>query len=258
MGTHSRSAIRWLAAAAGGAVGAYTAYVGATWYRYGQVQRPDPAGEDHLLDRFLPSYEVVERHHRRVDAPAAITLEVARTMELLRLPLVRAIFRGRELILGAAPDVRERARGMLADLQSLGWVVLAENPGREVVVGAVTKPWEANVTFRSIPPDEFLAFAEPGYVKIAWTLRADPISPGESIFRTETRAVATDAVARAKFRRYWAFLSPGMTLIRWLSLSPLKEEAERRARAAGERTDPSLSPRPLHTARSPEQARPVG
>jgi hypothetical protein len=45
--------------------------------------------------------------------------------------------------------------------------VLADVPEREVVVGAVTKPWEANVTFRALPPDQFAGFAEPGFVKIA-------------------------------------------------------------------------------------------
>ena len=70
-------------------------------------------------------------------------------------------------------------------------------------------------------------------MKIAWTLRADPLGANESVFRTETRAIATDAAARAKFRRYWSFLSPGIALIRLMSLRPVKSEAERRARMAG-------------------------
>jgi hypothetical protein len=65
-------------------------------------------------------------------------------------------------------------------------------------------PWEANPVFRALPPSEFAAFNVPGFVKIAWTLRADPTGDHESVFRTETRAVATDASARARFRRYWA------------------------------------------------------
>jgi hypothetical protein len=48
------------------------------------------------------------------------------------------------------------------------------------------------------------------------------------MYRTETRAVATDASARAKFRWYWSRLSPGIWLIRRLSLHPLKTAAERR------------------------------
>ena len=55
----------------------------------------------------------------------------------------------------------------------------------------------------------------------------------ESIFRTETRVMTTDPAARAKFRRYWSFPSPGIILIRWVSLRPLKAEAERRARDEG-------------------------
>ena len=79
--------------------------------------------------------------------------------------------------------------------------MLAEIPGREIVMGAVTQPWMANVVFRALPPDEFASFHEPDYVKIVWTLRADPRGPSESTFRTETRAVATDPGPRARFRR---------------------------------------------------------
>jgi hypothetical protein len=114
---------------------------------------------------------------------------------------VSAIFKTRELVLRAIPDERPQPRGVLAATLALGWGVLAEVPDREVVVGAVTKPWEANVTFHALPADQFAAFSEPGFVKIAWTLRADPIDDDTSVFRTETRAVATDATARARFRR---------------------------------------------------------
>jgi len=41
---------------------------------------------------------------------------------------------------------------------------------------------------------------------------------------------AAMANTRARFRRYWAFASPGLALIRRLSLRPLKRDAERRAR----------------------------
>jgi hypothetical protein len=228
--THSASGRRWLATAAGVAAGVYGAYVGATWAGYGRPARPSPDEEDPLLDHFMPRYDVVERHRVRVDAPAATALEVASHLDLFDLPAVRAIFKGRELLLGSAPGERPAARGMLEAVQALGWVVLADDPGREVVLGAVTKPWEANPTFRSVPPDDFRAFAEPDYVKIAWTLRADPAGRGASVFRTETRAVATDASARARFRVYWSLLSPGIFLIRWLSLGPVKARAERQAR----------------------------
>jgi hypothetical protein len=229
--TPLRSVARWSGAGAGLAAAAYATYVGYAWARYGHACEAAPAERDDLLDRFMPVYDVADRHHVRVGAPASITLAAAKDMDLLRSPLARAIFKGRELILGSQPDNRPRPRGLLADVQSLGWGVLAEVPGREIVVGAVTKPWEANPTFRALPPQEFAAFCEREYVKIVWTLRADPVGPADSIFRTETRAAATDSTARDRFRWYWSFLSPGIILIRWTTLGPLKREAERRARA---------------------------
>jgi len=224
-----RTAARWSAAALGVAAAAYGTYAGVTWYRYGHAAPPSSAEEDRLLDGFIRTYEVVERHQIRIAAPAAVTLAAARETDLQGSRLIRTIIRAREVILGATPDDRPRPRGLLAETQSLGWGVLAEIPGREVVVGAVTKPWEANVTFRALPPDQFATFNEPGYVKIVWTLRAVPITATESLFRTETRAIATDAAARRKFRRYWSLLSPGIIAIRWAVLGPLKKEAERRA-----------------------------
>ena len=184
---------------------------------------------DPLLDCFMPRYDTVERHHIKVAAPADLTLLAASEMDLQQSCLIRAIFKGRELALGADPDTQARPRGLLALTRRLGWGVLTETPGREIVMGAVTQPWQSNVVFRALPPDQFMSFDEPGYVKIAWTLRADPVGNTESIFRTETRVVATDAAARAKFRKYWTWVSPGVVLIRWLSLSLVKEDAERRA-----------------------------
>ena len=225
-----RNSLRWSAAGAGLAAAGYAAYVGVTWARYGHAARPTPDEHDQLLDRFLPAYDVVDRHHIHVAAPAALTLAAAADADPFDVPAVRAIFKGREMILRAAPDNRPRPRGLLADMRSIGWVVLAETPGHEIVVGAVTKPWEPHVTFRSIPADAYASFNEPDYVKIVWTLRADPIGDTASIFRTETRAAATDPSARAKFRRYWAFLSPGIILIRRMMVGPVKAEAERRSR----------------------------
>jgi len=222
------TSLRWSAAAAGLAAAGYAAYVGTTWARYGHPAPPLPDERDELLDRFLPVYDVVDRHHVHVAAPAAVTLATAAQVDLFDVFAVRAVFKGRQLMLRGALDERPRPRGLLAEVRSLGWVVLAEIPGREIVLGAVTRPWEANVIFRSIPAEAFAAFDERDYVKIVWTLRADPAGDSASIFRTETRAAATDPWARVQFRRYWAFLSPGIILIRRMMLGQVQAAAEGR------------------------------
>jgi len=149
----------------------------------------------------------------------------------MQSPIIRAIFKARELALGAQPDPGQRPRGVVAFTKSIGWAVLAEVPGREVVMGAVTQPWNPNVVFRPMTPDEFVRFNEPDYVKIVWTLRVDPVNEHECVFRHETRVTTTDSVARAKFHRYWAVFSPGIKVLRWLLLPQVRAEAERRVAA---------------------------
>jgi len=225
------AAVRWTAAGAGFAAGTYAALAATAWCRYGRVaDRSAGDDADALLDHFMPDYEIVERHHVGVAAPADVVLAAASEMFLERSPIIRAIFKARELVMRSRPSRAPDTRPFLAQMEAIGWGTLAEIPGREVVMGAVTQPWKADVVFRKLPPDAFAGFDEPEYVKIAWTLRADPVAANRSIFRTETRGVATDRAARVRFRRYWSLASPGIALVRWMSLGPLKADAERRFR----------------------------
>ena len=228
--SYLRTAAGCLAGGAALAAAGYAAYAGAAYMRYGHARPPRNGDEqDPLLDRFMPLYDIVERHHIRVNAPADVTLAAARELDVQQSPIVRAVFRGRELMFGSEPSAPPSHATLISAVLSIGWGVLADRDGREIVFGAVTRPWEANPVFRDLVPREFILFAEPDYVKIAWTLRADPVDKTTSIFRTETRAMATDAAAREKFRRYWALVSPGVALIRRSMLRPVRTEAERRA-----------------------------
>jgi hypothetical protein len=188
-----RAGTRWLAAGTILGIASWVGYAGIAWIRYGQARRRiTPDETDPLLDQFMPTYEVADRHSARVAAPAEITFAAATAIDLQQSTVIRAIFKSRELILRSEPEKPVLARTLLAWAKALGWGELAQVAGREVVVGAVTKPWEPNVVFRALRPDEFAAFHEPSYVKIAWTLRADPISASESVARTETRVTTTD------------------------------------------------------------------
>ena len=245
---HSSFAGRLLVGGAAIAAASYVTYAGITWYRYGRTEHKVKGEEsDSLLDLYMPEYEVSDRHHIRVAAPAETTFAAACQMNMSRPAIVRAIFKTRQVALGCAAAIAEGKfstcsrtgnpppettpqKGFLAEMKSLGWGELAETPGREIVLGAVTQPWIAKPVFRAVRPEEFAAFKEPGHVKIVFTLRADPVRLSESVARTETRAATTDPVSRAKFRRYWALVSPGVVLIRRSLLQSVKSEAERRTR----------------------------
>ena len=183
---------------------------------------------DSLLDRFVPGPDVRERFEITVRAPAGVVMEVATRFDMQSPLLVRAIFRLREALLRSAPHSPRAPRGILDETTRLGWGLLAEEPGQWVACGARCQPWLADVKFVAIPPENFARYAEPGQVKIAWSLETVETAPNVTRFAQETRAVATDAAARAKFLRYWRWARFGIVAIRLLMLPAVRREAERR------------------------------
>jgi hypothetical protein len=181
-----------------------------------------------LLDRFLPQPDVSERFETTIRAPAAVVMQVAADFDMQSLPAVRAVFRLREIVLGSQRSAGRTARGIVAETTGLGWGILADEPGRYVVVGARCEPWLPDVRFSAIDPSGFAAYSEPGQVKIAWTLEAVEVAPDLTRFAQETRAVATDPAARERFRRYWRWARFGIVGIRLLLLPAVRRTAERR------------------------------
>lgn len=182
-----------------------------------------------VLDDFIPTPFVRERHETTVAAPADIVFETAREFDLLSIPIVRTIFWLRAKLLRATPPPRHWT-GLVAETRSLGWCTLVEVPDRLHVAGAVCQPWVGNVVFTPIPPERFASYSEPDRVKIVWTLESEPLGPERARLATETRAEPTDLASRRKFRRYWRKAGMGIVLIRWLGLPAMRREAERRWR----------------------------
>src|SRR4029453_5620987 len=184
--TRFRRLLQWPVALAGVVAAGYGSSVATTWLRFGRRATSASDDTDLLLDQLMPEYEVAERHHVHVAAPAEITLAAAREIDLRRSAIIRTIFAMREWLLNAGPGGAARPTDLVAFTTSLGWRLVAENPGREVVYGAVTQPWRADVVFRGLAAEEFRKFREPGFVKILWTLRVDPETSSHCIFRTKT------------------------------------------------------------------------
>ena len=119
----------------------YAALVVLNRAKYGAAKSFADDAKDSALDRFIPNPEVAERHEIEIHAPVHIVLATAKSFELLTSPLIRAVFRARELALGAKPcDTRPHPAGLYEQMTSLGWVVLSEQPGCEIVFGAATQP----------------------------------------------------------------------------------------------------------------------
>jgi hypothetical protein len=176
-----------------------------------------------LLDRYLPEWDVRDRHEGTVRAERVRAYQALRSLDLERPLVVRALFFLRTLPErmrgGVAP---RRPRPFLESALEAGWRILEEDEGRELVMGAVTRPWEPIVRFRGLSGPEFTAFSERGWAKIAWSIAAEEADAGRTRLAIETRVLTTDPASRRRFRRYWGFFGLGIRLIRVVALGEVR------------------------------------
>ena len=180
-------------------------------------------GRVNLLDRYLPSYDVRDCHDGVVAADGERAYAALRGLDLERSAIVRTLFFLRTLperLRGGRP--RARPHAFIDSALEQGWVILEEEPGRQLAMGAVTRPWEPVVRFRGLPGSEFTAFAEPGFAKIAWSIAVDEAGPGRTRLSIETRVLTTDPASRRKFRLYWFVFGAGIRLIRVAGLAEVR------------------------------------
>jgi hypothetical protein len=129
--TTAKTTAACLAGGAALAALGYAAYAAAAWTHYGHPARARRSDEeDPILDGFMPLYDIVERHHIKVDAPADLTLAAARQVDAEDSCIIRAVFRGRELMFGADPDKAPPPKGLLAGALAIGWGVLSDRATR--------------------------------------------------------------------------------------------------------------------------------
>jgi hypothetical protein len=179
-----------------------------------------------LIDRFLPDYEVIEHHAVDVDAPVDEAYRAVKELDLARSPIVLALLFARGLPHLFTGAVKPKRRLGLDEIVESGFVVLAEEPDRELVLGIVGKFWQLSSGVHRIEPDEFIGFDAPGFAKAVWNFVVSARPGGGSRVETETRAVSTDDDARRQFSRYWWLIGRFSALIRRVVLGQIKREAE--------------------------------
>ena len=193
-----------------------------------------PAGETRIaeprtqLDQFVPVYQFSELHSTRVAASKdqayrAIKDVTAGEIFLFRtLTWLRRFGRpGPESILNAPEHLP-----LLDVATRSGFMLLAESPGEEIVIGtAVVAPRGWRPRHRPTP-EGFKSLHDPGFALAAMNFRLEDAGPGACRVITETRVYATDAGARRIFARYWRVIYPGSALIRRMWLRAIRRRAE--------------------------------
>ena len=106
------------------------------------------------------------------------------------------------------------------------WVALGENPGRELVFGAVGKPWRASIERRRVEPEHFTSYDEAGWAKMAAAFMVHSYGTRRSLLTYEARTACTDPAATARFGRYWTLVSPGIGVVLRGALRAVRAAAE--------------------------------
>jgi len=178
------------------------------------------------LDEFLPRWQFHERHEARVAATPERVFEAIRAVradEILLFRLLTWIRRGGkdlpENILNAGGE-----RPLLDVATSSGFIYLADDPPREIVVGTVVVAPPG--TRGTLTPEVFRKHLPPGFAIAGMNFRVIPDGKGGSIVTTETRVYANSDSARRRFSSYWRVIYPGSTLIRRMWLRAIVRRAQ--------------------------------
>jgi hypothetical protein len=178
------------------------------------------------LEEFAPLYQFNEVHRVRIRAPRDTIYRSIKEVTAAEVTLFRALTwirrlgrAGRESILN--PPSHEP---LLEVATRTGFLLLADDPERELVVGTVViAPGGVK---RPATPEQFKELAVPGVAKAVMNFRIEDAGGDTCLVSTETRVHATDTSAQRRFSRYWTLIRPGSGFIRRMWLRAIRRRAE--------------------------------
>ena len=179
------------------------------------------------LDQFAPVYQFSEFHSIRIAAPRGRVYRAIKSVTAEEIAFfgtltwIRRFGRpGPESILN--PPAHEP---LLDVATRTSFLLLAEEPNHEIVVGAIVvapRGWRPG----SRPtPAGFKALHEPGFALAAMNFIVEDAGPDVTTLTTETRVYASDKAARRRFAPYWRAIYPGSALIRRMWLRAIARRA---------------------------------
>ncbi|HYE85485.1 MAG TPA: hypothetical protein VEA16_03975 [Vicinamibacterales bacterium] len=183
---------------------------------------------NHAIDEFAPRFHFRERHELEVAAPpdrvyAAIKAVAADDISLFNLfTSIRRFGRpGPESILNAP------GRQPILDVATrTGFLMLADRPPREVVIGAVVVAPPGARGARRLTTDEYKSLSAAGFAKATMNFRVEDAGNGKSRVITETRIFATDGTALRRFTPYWRIIFPGSAILRLTWLRAVRDRGQ--------------------------------
>jgi len=179
-----------------------------------------------LIESFIPNPDAIETHKIEIAASREAVYQVLWTTDLGGSPIIKSLLALRSLpgILSHPKRLRHGPRQItLRTIIERGFGKLAEEPGREVVLGVVGQFWRPSGNILPFSEETFRGQVQPGLARAVWNFAVEEAGKGRTVLSTETRVVCGDAASRRKFRAYWTVVRPFSELIHVIMLRAMKK-----------------------------------
>jgi len=191
------------------------------------VAAPRLEGPRMALDEIVPAYQFGEAHEIRIQAPPERVFAAVKAVSAGEIRFFRLLTwlrsphfgRARESILNPAAD-----QPILDVALRSGFLLLREEPGRELVLGMVV------CCDRRLPPRDAGEFQslQGSVARAVMNFHLTDEGGGVTRLVTQTRIAASDARAERRFAAYWRLIYPGSAFIRRMWLRAIRDRAELR------------------------------
>ena len=180
------------------------------------------------LDEFAPVYQFSESHSIEIHASRARVYAAIRQVPAGEIKLLRTLTWIRRLGRASPPGILNAPQNEpILDLAlRSGFLLLADEPDREIVIGALVRAPPGWRPSKKPSPDDFKALNAPGFALASMNFVIEETGPDQCVVTTDTRVFATDPSSRRKFGEYWRVIYPGSALIRRMWLQAIKKRAE--------------------------------
>lgn len=177
------------------------------------------------LDALLPDYSFNEYHNMRINASPEKVKHALQTTGVGDIPAIHLLLKIRGI---ENKDLNHKVTNNKATQ------TIFSTPDFDFFVADSTEFISVMIlkaSAKNPPPEvttaeQFMAFNEPGYVKVAFNFRFISLDNGQTLVSTETRNYAMTNEDGRIFGRYWRIIYPGSAIIRRLWLDKLAEKAE--------------------------------
>lgn len=180
------------------------------------------------LDQFAPVYQFNEVHSIQVAASREQVYRAIKDVTADEIRLFRTLTWARRFGRPVPESILNPPENtpILEVAMRTGFLLLAEEPKREIVIGAAVATPPGFRPKARPTPEQFKAVQQPGFALATMNFLVEEARPGVCTVTTETRVYATDPSTQRRFAVYWRVIYPGSALIRRMWLQAVKRRAE--------------------------------